>query len=187
MKKALFNGLMVISQQTPFTLPILFFILFVTTLDTRYMILMALVFFNMLVNSILKIITKRGYKLSGKDTLPLLGKGYRPQNHMNCSVLGGKVTNEQTFGMPSGHSQIIWSVIAYIVTFLYYENRYKPDFKYYFPFQVLLLCMIGLTVSFSRVHIGCHTVMQVVIGGLIGIGIGYGAYVMYPHPKKLDN
>lgn len=187
MKTALFNGLMVISQQTPFTLPILFFILFVTTLDTRYMILIALVFFNMFFNSILKIITKNGYRLSGKETLPLLGKGYRPRNNLNCSVLGGKVTKEQTFGMPSGHSQIIWSVIAYIVTFLYYENRYKPDFKYYFPFQVLLLAIIGLTVSFSRVHIECHTLMQVIIGGLIGIPIGYGAYIMYPHPKVLYN
>lgn len=184
--KEVFNVIMIMSEQTPFTLPVLFMGLFMVTLDTRNLMMMALVFFNMLVNSILKVIIKEGYKYTGKESWPILGRGYRPNNNKNCSVFGGKVKGEQTFGMPSGHSQIIWSVIGYLLVQLYHDNKYDANFKYFYPFQVMFLVFLGMTVSYSRVHIKCHTPMQVIMGGIVGLGIGIGWYYMYPHPPILE-
>ena len=186
MKKEAWNVLLIMSEQTPFTLPLIFFSLFMVNLDTRLLMMMALVFFNMITNSILKFIIKGGYKFTGKESLPILGRGYRPSNNLNCSVFGGKVKGEQTFGMPSGHSQIIWSIIGYLLVHLYYENHYDDNFKYYYPFQATFLIMMGIIVSYSRVHIKCHTPMQVILGGIIGFGIGIGWYHVYPYPPILE-
>jgi membrane-associated phospholipid phosphatase len=187
MKESIFNALLVISKQTPFTTPLLFFMLFMMSLDTRYLILFVMVFFNMFSNYLLKVVIRSGYRLTGRDSLPILGRGYRPKKHSNCSVLGGNTKAGNTFGMPSGHSQIIWSIISYTLIYLYYENKDNKHFMIYYPFQVIFLLLIGLLISYSRVYINCHTSRQVIYGGLIGIGVGIGGYYVYPHPPVLND
>jgi membrane-associated phospholipid phosphatase len=186
MKNIILNGLMEISRQTPFSLPLLFLISFITTLDTRYLILVAMIIFNMITNAMFKHGVKFIYKSKRKNTLPILGRGYRPKANLNCSVFGEKISNEQTFGMPSGHSQIIWAVITYLVIHQYYETEYLDNFNYIFPLQAIVLISLGIFVSFSRVSIDCHTFRQVLIGGILGIGIGAGFYYMYPRPPVLN-
>lgn len=177
---------MEIARQTPFSLPLLFLFSFITTLDTRYLMLVAMIIFNMITNYIFKYGVKSIYKSKKRTTLPILGRGYRPKANMNCSVFGEKISNEQTFGMPSGHSQIIWAVITYFIIHKYYETEYLDNFDYVFPLQAITLISIGIFVSFSRVFIDCHTFRQVLIGGILGTGIGAGFYYMYPKPPVLN-
>jgi hypothetical protein len=43
---------------------------------------------------------------------------------------------------------------------------------------VIALIMMSLYISYSRVAIeGCHTVQQVILGGFIGVVIGYLGFV----------
>lgn len=110
--------------------------------------------------------------------LPVLNnivQGTRPSNAMSCGLfLDGEIGNK-TFGMPSGHSQIIWSVVTYILFKLWYIKYYKNEnIK---SSECILLVIISvillgysLYVSYSRVYIdGCHTLLQVIIGSLLGI------------------
>jgi membrane-associated phospholipid phosphatase len=186
MKNFVLNGLMEIARQTPFSLPLFFLVGFVITLDTRNLIIVAMIIFNMISNYIFKHGVKSIYKTKNRTTLPVLGRGYRPKSNMNCSVFGEKISNEQTFGMPSGHSQIIWAVITYFIIHLYYETEHLDNFNYVYPLQVIVLISIGVFVSFSRVFIDCHTFRQVLVGGLLGAGIGAGFYYMYPKPPALN-
>jgi len=176
------------AKLTPFTLPILFILIFVLTLNTRYMYLLALVFANMFINTIIKQGIMGLYKYKKVLTLPLLGLGYRPKGAKSCAVYGDKIEFEiQSFGMPSGHSQIIWSIIAYYIFRLYDDNKDTANFKIYYPFMVAGLVSIGTFVSYSRTRLKCHTFRQVLLGGIIGGGTGIGAYYLEPHVVDLKN
>ena len=151
------------------------------------MVLLILVIVNLIINPIIKLIMKAIY--GNKRTLPLLGLGYRPNgNKVHCGVFpakGNKV-NTQSFGMPSGHSEIIWSIVAYSMTYLYYAHQHDNNFAISYTIKSIILISIGLFVSLSRVYMGCHTVQQVILGGLVGAGTGIGAYYIYPNPPKLS-
>ena len=126
------------------------------------------------------------YKLLNKTTLPILGSGARPKNAKSCSlVLDNKLAT--SYGMPSGHSQIAWTIAAYII-FKIIKNWYynKKDNKIITSFGYIWLiisCIFVLVsavyISYSRVYIeGCHTIQQVIVGGSIGIisGLLIGYY-----------
>lgn len=44
-----------------------------------------------------------------------LVQGTRPSNAISCDLFLDGELGSKTFGMPSGHSQIIWSVVTYIL------------------------------------------------------------------------
>ena len=74
--------------------------------------------------------------------------------------------------MPSGHAQI--TTIAAIFWSLYiYASMDKPILKY---ILIGILWMITFWVWFTRVYIGCHTVLQIFIGFLVGLAFGPGIY-----------
>ena len=70
------------------------------------------------------------------------------------------------FGMPSGHAQMVF----YSTTFVYLALR-NTNILYFYLFVSLL------TIS-QRVAFNYHTPLQVIVGALVGIGMGYLVYYL---------
>jgi len=70
------------------------------------------------------------------------------------------------FGMPSGHAQMVF----YSTTFVYLSLR-NPNILYFYLFISLL------TIS-QRVAFNYHTPLQVIVGALVGVGMGYLVYYL---------
>ena len=132
----------------------------------------------------------------------LLGLGRRPDGGTDCSsFLKFDKKRPISFGMPSGHSMTTWTVVTYLLLCLYEYNQLRfvnkdsniveldntdtesnilGDFtnnkainKAYTYLIVITLLSFAIMVSYSRVPIeNCHTIQQVIVGGLIGIIIG---------------
>ena len=126
------------------------------------------------------------YYLLGKKKLPILGLGERPNGANDCDfTMNGLFL--KTFGMPSGHSQIAWTIATYIICKIsiimynkkYYINENLDCIWFILPLIILaiiVLC-IALYISYSRVYVECcHTIQQVIVGGLIGIVSGFLIY-----------
>jgi membrane-associated phospholipid phosphatase len=100
--------------------------------------------------------------LIGNKKIPLLGFGTRPQN-MNCGLfIDNKEIN--SYGLPSGHSQIAWLFTTYRIL-----NLEEKNFR---PISLLLIGLATL-ISYSRVRWAkCHTIQQVILGAGFGIILG---------------
>lgn len=112
---------------------------------------------------------------TGQNSLPILGIGMRPPGATSCGLfLDGRPGNT-TFGMPSGHSQITWAIGTYLILRII-EHQTNTIKKW------IIILLIGtwmVYVAYSRVYIAnCHTIQQVIIGGLIGVGCGYFIWKM---------
>ena len=70
--------------------------------------------------------------------------------------------------MPSGHSLL--AMFTAIFWSLYIINHYKNDNKR--MMSLIVLNMSCVAVCLSRVYLNCHTIQQVIIGGIIGVGLG---------------
>lgn len=87
------------------------------------------------------------------DVIKKIIQESRPDSAQNCDILntGGEA---KTYGMPSGHVAIIAATLVLL--------NIHP---------IAIVPAIGLMI-WSRVHRGCHTVAQSVVGALIGIVFG---------------
>lgn len=163
--------------------------------NSFYLVILA--FSTSLLNAFLKyVIIKPLYKWSGNNNLFLLGSGERPTGATSCNIIldGKKATS---FGMPSGHSQIAWTIGIYLVCHLINRliNNFNNNEKNSTPSTVLnniwiclsiiILFSIMIYISYSRVYIeGCHTIQQVIIGGIIGVILGFLAFYFENDIKK---
>jgi membrane-associated phospholipid phosphatase len=122
------------------------------------------------------------YNLLGKTTIPIIGLGKRPQGATSCNIileLDNKIAT--SFGMPSGHSQMAWTLGTYLICRIINNWNSKEKNKtetmvlgyIWLILSVLIILMSMIYISYSRVYIdGCHTIQQVIIGGLLGAGSG---------------
>jgi membrane-associated phospholipid phosphatase len=155
--------------------------------------LLILVLFTNLFNAFLKnAVMKPLYKFSGSNELFLLGSGSRPVGAMSCqfAIDGKKATS---FGMPSGHSQIAWTIGTYLICILI--NRFNDNINQnlnensndtkaksildniWIFISVGVILSIMIYISYSRVYIeGCHTIQQVSVGGIVGAILGFLAF-----------
>ena len=155
--------------------------------------LVILVCLTTLFNAFLKIaVMKPLYKWSGSNDLFLLGMGTRPVGANSCQfAIDGK--KALSFGMPSGHSQIAWTIGTYFICRLI--NRFIDNLNqnlkqnsnstlatlilddiWIFISIIIILCIM-IYISYSRVYIeGCHTIQQVSLGGIIGVILGFVAF-----------
>ena len=114
---------------------------------------------------------------------PIFGVlGSRPTNANSCALLLNGI-NDGTYGMPSGHSQIAWAVCTYLaLKVLLSHTDDTSRGSYYFKHMIKLLKVIAIIsvaayISYSRVTIeGCHTWMQVTVGGILGSVMGICVY-----------
>lgn len=134
--------------------------------------------------SIKTLIAKPIYSLIGKERLPILGIGRRPFGAVSCGyILNGKPST--SYGMPSGHSQIAWTLTTYLLyktivrikNLTYVNKTHDIILCIWLSLLCILLLCFAIYVSYSRVYIeGCHTLQQVIIGGSIGVVCGFLIY-----------
>jgi len=165
--------------------PILYFyaLLLYCIIQPSYSSLYLFISFNIIIisNILLKYISKSIYLLFNIETIPLLGIGKRPENATSCGTyLDGLLST--TYGMPSGHSQIAWSVAIYFILKMikkwYNNNKDTKPIAIVGYMWLILSCIfilgIATYISYSRVYIeGCHTIQQVIIGGILGSIMGF--------------
>ena len=141
-------------------------------------------------NAFLKYaVMKPLYKWTGGNDLFLLGIGSRPAGAKSCqfSIDGKKATS---FGMPSGHSQIAWTMGTYLICRLInrFINNVNQNSKHsndatiildniWIFISIGLILAVMIYISYSRVYIeGCHTIQQVSLGGIVGVVLGFLAF-----------
>ena len=141
------------------------------------------------INWIIKnLIVKPFYSLLKVKSLPILGIGERPVGAKSCRLILDNI-DDKSYGMPSGHSQMIWTIGTYLI-FKTIDNwiiKTKTDHNMTIQLTVfdymwiILICIVILLtmifVSYSRVYIeGCHTIQQVIVGGILGSTSGFIIY-----------
>ena len=178
-----------LARTSPVVFPIilLFNCILSPSFESFYIFIMY--FLVMLANFFAKLVVfKPIYKLFGKAKLPFLGLGGRPDGAKSCKfTLDDKIA--LSFGMPSGHSQLAWTVAIYFLFKIIYKFKDDKDkdkidntatiiMKYiWLCLSCILLIGIATYISYSRVYIeGCHTIQQVIVGGILGF---LGGFLLY--------
>ena len=103
----------------------------------------------------------------GKTKYNVVGYGKRPNGAKNCGVFKDD-KKAISYGIPSGHSQSAMACPSYILFNHMYDNVNV----------IILLYILGACVMASRVYFNCHTVQQVLVGGLFGVLFAY-IFTMY--------
>jgi len=166
------------AQDSPRFLPIQSIILGLISNDYYLFILGCLLIGNGISNLILKSFFKSLYSFLKVKSLPILGIGDRPtQKYIpntigfcdNCSI------DAKLYGMPSGHSQSAWFFTTFAILYLLDKNRSLGVYKK--TTTIVLLLIISTFISYSRILNNCHTIEQVVFGGVIGVFLGTCGYI----------
>jgi membrane-associated phospholipid phosphatase len=92
----------------------------------------------------------------------------RPKGAKDCGAFID-CTNEKdgSMGMPSGHSMSISFFITFLILTSYSKKRY---------INYILGILLAILVMSQRWWVGCHSLLQIIIGGVIGIFLGWGYY-----------
>ena len=75
----------------------------------------------------------------------------------------------RNFGMPSGHAQSVWSELTFIA--FYFKS----------PLLTTASAIQMCITLWQRYNAQRHSIKQLVVGSLIGIGVGLGFYHVFPH------
>lgn len=168
-----------LSRTSPVTIIIILVLNLFVNPSVNSLFLLCMHIGNLVLNfGIKNFIFKPIYKSKKTNSLPFIGIGGRPKGATNCGFEVGSKEKATSFGMPSGHSQSIWAVITYLlfkITNKYMNNEVHNEVLSVFWLigAYLIGLTVGVYVSYSRVYIeGCHTLPQVIIGGLIGFIYG---------------
>jgi membrane-associated phospholipid phosphatase len=182
----MFQNILNIYQSTPITIP--FFGIYYGLLTVNYWLLAFGIsaIASHFMNNIIKVIFKFIYNVIKSDSIPLLGIGVRPKDAKNCSAFTNCKKCDiypKSFGMPSGHSQLAWFCFTYGMLYMVEHITQKYTFekdlvkrRIWFIIGFIIMFLMAITLSYSRVYLKCHTVQQVIIGGLFGIGFGVLLY-----------
>jgi membrane-associated phospholipid phosphatase len=105
--------------------------------------------------------------IMGNKKFGIIGTGTRPTGARNCGLFKDNKLSK-SYGMPSGHSQgaAIFSTILFLqVNEMFIDEIIKISIQ-------IGLILFALSVMYSRVRYGCHTVQQTIIGGSMGLILG---------------
>lgn len=116
-------------------------------------------------------VLKKSIKSMCKGNCPKWTQRPDPPN-TGCGIFNKcqEINGQPTFGMPSGHAQITsFSAMFWTMYILQQEDiiQYKKIIS------ISLLWVIALLIWISRVKIGCHNVIQVICGIIVGTILGY--------------
>lgn len=155
---------------------------FVINPSEASLFLLVIIIYDKILNASLKAISEYIYDLVDKESIFIIGRGKRPLGAANTSCLLRYPEKESvSYGMPSGHSQQAWLFATYLILSIY--NKHITLFKnsielntYIKYINIAVIIVIATLVSISRVLEKCHTIQQVIIGGIIGSSVGYFTY-----------
>ena len=132
--------------------------------NIELLMLTAAILLNDAFNHFLKNVVCR--PLMGNKKLPIFGYGIRPKGAKYCGLFIKPNSNgiPTSYGMPSGHSQNAIFFSTYVIL-----NLINGKFKYLTKvYGTIFFTLVGLGIMYSRVYLKCHTVEQVIVGGVIG-------------------
>ena len=107
---------------------------------------------SVIMNSILKYIIKEP----------------RPSDDLsiyNASIAHGKRVSFDKYGMPSGHA----TGVFYSTAFIFFALKK--------PYISLIYLIISMNTIYQRVKYKNHTILQVIVGAIVGTITGYAAYL----------
>jgi len=105
-----------------------------------------------------------------KNEFPILGKGTRPEGARDCSnFIDPDNRLSSSYGMPSGHAQTATFFATYLILMIINERSSK-NIK---TLKIITVLIITGIIMSSRIYLGCHTIQQVTVGGIIGGLLGY--------------
>jgi membrane-associated phospholipid phosphatase len=123
---------------------------------------------SLLVVEFLTRVEKDFFKvIMGDGEFSILGSGSRPKGAKNCGayIMENNLNKPaSSYGMPSGHAQVVSTVATYQVL------KHNYDWKSWGWVLIAFLTCI------SRYQLGCHTWQQIIVGIVFGIICGYFIY-----------
>lgn len=182
------NFIPTLARISPVLYPILilFYIGFERSCASYYLL------FLFLVTSVLNfgmknIVFKPLYALFPGLNNTFLNTGKRPKGARLCGDSIVKTVDDAfSFGMPSGHTQITWTFTTYLLCKLFLASTsilpaiIHSSISQFISKILIAVMLVGISIyiSYSRIYIeGCHTLQQVIVGGLIGVVCGYMGFV----------
>lgn len=128
-----------------------------------------------ILNHYLKLLCKNViYK--NTDYIPILGYGKRPIGAKNCGIFiddANPNALSTSFGMPSGHSNFASLCGTFWILYILQNSDIYNGNDIYKYLVIAFITFLSLSIMISRYFLGCHTIQQIVVGGLMGIGMGY--------------
>lgn len=104
---------------------------------------------------------------------------------MNISAISSHDCLENLgIGMPSGHSQIATTMTFLFLMLIWGGKKKKLVYRI---LSTVAIVGFGILTMTSRVVIGCHSILQVLIGSFIGylLGIGFYYFLNWMYPNEL--
>ena len=167
-----------IARAYPLIIILSSFLSYFLTFEFRYFMLGIALLANDISNCLFKNIIQ---KIFGDKIIGLLGK--RPIGAKNCGFFY-KSNNSlsKSYGMPSGHSQNAAFFSTYTILNILDSNISKRIKL----FSITLSICLPIGIMYSRVYLNCHTVQQVIIGGIISsIGLTItSVYLGWQYTKR---
>jgi len=122
--------------------------------------------------------------IMGNKKWPILGFGKRPSGAKNCGVMAqSPPIKSKSYGMPSGHASTALFFSTYLIRHLL-DSNFKKNVEI---IGILILSVMGLGIMYSRVYLKCHTIQQVILGGLLGATFGSMYYTNKEVVKNIFN
>lgn len=161
---------LVLMRAYPMIINLVLIFAYILSYEKFYLKIFYILTMSSIFNFVLK--TKVFEPIMRNKNFPLFGTGKRPIGNNNCGLGIFNHNLRRGYGMPSGHTQYAGVLSAILSRKLYY-SKYNNFIK---VFGILGLFLLVISVAYSRILLKCHTIQQTVVGGLIGIFIGYKSY-----------
>lgn len=117
------------------------------------------------------------YQYLGVTSLPILGRGIRPDGAKNCGwFIDCDNPKGHGYGMPSGHSASAFVFATFWSLYLLEQSGLTSRQR---QVSIGILFIIAGAVAYSRYLIRCHTPQQIILGSLLGSFVGYISYQLW--------
>ena len=169
---------------TPFLLLLMFIVQYLLTNNWEYLLVIPGYYISDIISYLIKkILTKLtvpDWIIKRPDTCGELIETDGKKYYLGTSPFpecNKPKTIHKTPGFPSGHSQMMSAFATFITLYLYNKNSGNFNIEdlnlYIFPW------LLSLAVFWQRHFIKCHTSLQIILGALIGIGLGFAYFEIY--------